>query len=69
MLLTLVIVKASLIDGCEGAIWVITNQPGRGSGARDMCLVVSLLIFCLIFVLFCFFVDGVNAHLHHNLPG
>ena len=68
MNLAFVIDQASPVGGCESAIGVVTVQPGRGSG--KMCLALFLpLIFLLVFLLFKFFIDGVDRHLNYATPG
>ena len=68
MLLTFVVYKSCLVASCESAAWVAVGKPCRG--CSETWLLCSLpLIFLPVFLLLCFFVDGVNTHLHYSLPG
>ena len=67
MNLVFVIDQAGPVGGCESAIGMVADQPGRGSG--KLCLVLFLpLIFLFVFLLFKFFIDDVDRHLNYATP-
>ena len=59
MNLAFVIDQASMVGGCESAIGMVMDQPGRGSGKLCLVLFLSLIFFrgCHRQPLYCFHFD------------